>query len=164
LVGAITLPRNDTDLASWNERIVRVVELVGVLLILSGAAAATARFLARWASTGLDTAYREYRQHLGRAILLGLEFLVAGDIINTVAVDPTFRSVGVLAGIVVIRTFLSFSSKSKSKDAGPGLAHNSPMNGLHHLRKLLLRRPAIVEGTSIGDNRYTGRHGALSLS
>ena len=46
---------------------------------------------------------------LGRAILLGLEFLVAGDIINTVAVDPTFRSVGVLAGIVVIRTFLSFS-------------------------------------------------------
>ena len=97
------------NLTSWKEPIVRVVELVGVLLILSGAAAATARFLAKWASTGLDTAYREYRQHLGRAILLGLEFLVAGDIINTVAVDPTFRSVGVLAGIVVIRTFLSFS-------------------------------------------------------
>jgi uncharacterized membrane protein len=97
------------DLAALKEPITHVVELVGVLLILSGAAAATARFLARWASIGLDTAYREYRQHLGRAILLGLEFLVAGDIINTVAVDPTFRSVGVLAGIVVIRTFLSFS-------------------------------------------------------
>jgi uncharacterized membrane protein len=97
------------DLAAWKEPITRVVELVGVLLILGGAAAATARFLTRWASTGLDTAYREYREHLGRAILLGLEFLVAGDIINTVAVDPTFHSVGVLAGIVVIRTFLSFS-------------------------------------------------------
>jgi uncharacterized membrane protein len=97
------------DLAAWKEPPTRVVELVGVLLILGGAAAATARFLARWITTGLDTAYREYRQHLGRAILLGLEFLVAGDIINTVAVDPTFRSVGVLAGIVVIRTFLSFS-------------------------------------------------------
>ena len=97
------------DLTSWKEPVVRVVELVGVLLILSGAAAATARFLAKWAANGLDTAYREYRQHLGRAILLGLEFLVAGDIISTVAVDPTFRSVGVLAGIVVIRTFLSFS-------------------------------------------------------
>jgi uncharacterized membrane protein len=97
------------DLAALKEPVTHVVELVGVLLILSGAAAATARFLARWASIGLDTAYREYRQHLGRAILLGLEFLVAGDIINTVAVDPTFRSVGVLAGIVVIRTFLSFS-------------------------------------------------------
>ena len=97
------------NLVAWKEPVVRVVELVGVLLILIGAAAATARFVARWVSVGLDTAYREYRQHLGRAILLGLEFLVAGDIINTVAVDPTFRSVGVLAGIVVIRTFLSFS-------------------------------------------------------
>jgi uncharacterized membrane protein len=97
------------DLAAWKEPITRLVELVGVLLILGGAAAATARFLTRWVSSGLDTAYREYRQHLGRAILLGLEFLVAGDIISTVAVDPTFRSVGVLAGIVVIRTFLSFS-------------------------------------------------------
>src|SRR3569832_1422274 len=87
------------DLTLWKEPIVRVVALIGVLLILGGAAAATGR----------ETAYREYRQHLGRAILLGLEFLVAGDIINTVAVDPTFRSVGVLAGIVVIRTFLSFS-------------------------------------------------------
>ncbi len=119
------------DLTSWKEPIVRVVELVGVVLILSGAAAATARFLARWASSGLDTAYREYRQHLGRAILLGLEFLVAGDIINTVAVDPTFRSVGVLAGIVVIRTFLSFSleveiegrwpwARTQAADARPG--------------------------------------------
>jgi len=93
----------------WKEPIVRLVELVGVILILAGAAAATVRFVARWFTTGLSDAYREYRQHLGRAILLGLEFLVAGDIINTVAVDPTFRSVGVLAGIVVIRTFLSFS-------------------------------------------------------
>ncbi len=97
------------DLAAWKEPVTRVVELVGVLLILVGAAAATVRFVVRWFVVGLSDAYREYRQHLGRAILLGLEFLVAGDIINTVAVDPTFRSVGVLAGIVAIRTFLSFS-------------------------------------------------------
>src|SRR5215813_10532612 len=96
-------------LAALKEPATRIIELVGVMLILGGAAAATVRFLTRWVSTGLDSAYREYRQHLGRAILLGLEFLVAGDIINTVAVDPTFRSVGVLAGIVAIRTFLSFS-------------------------------------------------------
>lgn len=97
------------DVAAWKEPITRVVELVGVGLILGGAAAATVRFAIQWARTSLEIAYREYRQHLGRAILLGLEFLVAGDIINTVAVDPTFRSVGVLAGIVAIRTFLSFS-------------------------------------------------------
>jgi len=49
------------------------------------------------------------RHQLGRSILLGLELLVAADIIRTVAVTPTLESVGVLAGIVVIRTFLSFS-------------------------------------------------------
>ncbi|WP_461174937.1 DUF1622 domain-containing protein [Arthrobacter sp. Z1-9] len=53
--------------------------------------------------------YRLYRQLLGRSILLGLELLVAADIIRTVAVTPTFESVGVLAIIVLIRTFLSFS-------------------------------------------------------
>ncbi|MGH4010249.1 MAG: DUF1622 domain-containing protein [Pseudonocardiaceae bacterium] len=53
--------------------------------------------------------YRRYRQGIGRAILLGLEFLVVGDIIHTVAVSPTFESVGVLATIVAIRTFLSMS-------------------------------------------------------
>lgn len=53
--------------------------------------------------------YRSYRQRLGRSILLGLELLVAADIIRTVAVTPTFTSVGVLAVIVIIRTFLSFS-------------------------------------------------------
>jgi uncharacterized membrane protein len=53
--------------------------------------------------------YRAYRQLLGRSILLGLELLVAADIIRTVAVTPTYESVGVLAIIVLIRTFLSFS-------------------------------------------------------
>ena len=55
------------------------------------------------------TVYRSYRQLLGRSILLGLELLVAADIIRSVAVAPTFEGVGVLAIIVLIRTFLSFS-------------------------------------------------------
>ena len=53
--------------------------------------------------------YRFFRETLGRTILLGLEFLVAADIIRTVAVTPNAQSVAVLAGIVAIRTFLSFS-------------------------------------------------------
>jgi uncharacterized membrane protein len=97
------------DLATWKEPVTRAVEFVGVALSRGGGAIATVHFGFRWFMVGLAEAYRDYRQHLGRAILLGLEFLVAGDIINTVAVDPTFRSVGVLAGIVAIRTFLSFS-------------------------------------------------------
>jgi len=94
---------------AWKEAIVRGIEIAGVAIILIGAALSTGRFVYFWPRIGFEIAYRELRQHLGRAILLGLEFLVAGDIINTVAVDPSFRSVGVLAGIVVIRTFLSFS-------------------------------------------------------
>lgn len=57
----------------------------------------------------MEIVFREIRQRLGQGILLGLEFLVAADIIYTVAVELTFKTVGVLAIIVVIRTFLSFS-------------------------------------------------------
>jgi uncharacterized membrane protein len=53
--------------------------------------------------------YQKIRQDLGQGILLGLEFLVAADIIHTVAVELTFETVGVLAVIVLIRTFLSFT-------------------------------------------------------
>ncbi len=53
--------------------------------------------------------FQRARQRLGRGILLGLEFLVAGDIIHTVAVELTYETVGVLAIIVLIRTFLSFA-------------------------------------------------------
>ncbi|MER7008767.1 DUF1622 domain-containing protein [Dactylosporangium sp. NPDC000555] len=53
--------------------------------------------------------YRRLRQQLGQTILLGLELLVAGDIIRTVAVSPTLTGVAILASIVLIRTFLSFS-------------------------------------------------------
>lgn len=56
-----------------------------------------------------DDTFKKVRQTLGHGILLGLEFLVAADIIHTVAVELTFRSVGVLAVVVLIRTFLSFT-------------------------------------------------------
>jgi uncharacterized membrane protein len=86
------------------------IEIVGISIIVFGAALASAAFLRDWirARTFLE-AYRRYRERLGQAILLGLEFLVAADIIGTVAVDPTFRNVGILAAIVSIRTFLSFA-------------------------------------------------------
>ena len=86
----------------------RAIEVAGICVIVAGGLLATAVFLKQLRS-GFDEAYRCYRKHLGRAILLGLEFLVAADIIGTVAVEPTFRNIGVLAGIVLIRTFLSFA-------------------------------------------------------
>lgn len=86
----------------------KVVDGVGVAIIVAGVLLATLRFLTQWRREGAsEHSYERYRQWLGWAILLGLEFLVAGDIIRTVAVTPTFTSVGVLAIIVLIRTFLS---------------------------------------------------------
>ena len=92
------------------ERIGALLDLAGVLVIAVGVAIASGTFVYRyWRTRRLTDVYPPYRQGVGRAILLGLEFLVGGDIIRTVAVSPTFRSVGVLALIVVVRTFLSFS-------------------------------------------------------
>lgn len=90
--------------------VTRVVELVGLTIIALGAFGTLLLFLVRMARReDAGDAVARFRSSLGRAILLGLEFLVAADIINTVAVEQTLRSVAVLAGIVAIRTFLSFS-------------------------------------------------------
>ncbi len=90
------------------ERIGRIMEGAGIAVIVAGAAIATVLFLYQMRRGGpVDAPYERYRRGLGRAILLGLEFLVAGDIIRTVAIEPTFRSLGILAVIVAIRTFLS---------------------------------------------------------
>jgi uncharacterized membrane protein len=91
------------------ERVGQAVDATGVATIVVGTFLATVRAAVRLSrrQAGL---YRGYRRRVGRSILLGLEFLVAGDIVRTVAVvTPTFASVGVLAVIVGIRTFLSFS-------------------------------------------------------
>ncbi|MEV6821996.1 DUF1622 domain-containing protein [Nocardiopsis dassonvillei] len=114
------------DIAHVVEAVGTAVDIAGVGVIVVGALGATALFLYRWVSGhGLDAAYRPYRQGLGRAILLGLEFLVAGDIIRTVAVSPTFATVGVLAGIVLIRTFLSFSLEVELENRWPWQSRRS---------------------------------------
>lgn len=83
-----------------------LIEATGVAVIALGLLVAFARFAPRMRQPG---AYRALRQDIGRGILLGLELLVAGDIIDTVAVEPTLESVAILAVIVLIRTFLSMS-------------------------------------------------------
>jgi uncharacterized membrane protein len=101
---------SDADFKDWVDGVSKVVDAVGVAIVVLGLVVASAMFLSRaLGSDQFDSVYRSYRQGLGRAILLGLEFLVAADIIRTVAVDPTFQSAGVLALIVLIRTFLSMA-------------------------------------------------------
>jgi len=83
---------------------------VGVLLLVAGALLASAAFVLRLLrSVSFNDAYHQLRADLGRAILLGLEFMVISDIIGTVAIKPTPQNLGVLAVIVAIRTLLSFA-------------------------------------------------------
>ena len=96
------------DFKETVEFVGKSIDGAGVAVIALGIVYFTIRALSQRMLAPPDR-YRVYRQGIGRVILLGLELLVAGDIIRTVAVSPTFRSAGVLAVIVAIRTFLSFT-------------------------------------------------------
>lgn len=82
-------------------------ELFGVGVITLGSVLACGRFAFIHKGVELTARYHSLRQELGGAILLGLEFLVAADIIRTVTIDPSLQGVAILALIVLIRTFLS---------------------------------------------------------
>jgi uncharacterized membrane protein len=100
----------DEQLKIGIEWITRAVEITGIGIIVIGAFGALFSFMRRLLQRqAKEKIVSDFRTDLGRAILLGLEFLVAADIVHTVAIDPTLDSLAVLAGIVLIRTFLSFS-------------------------------------------------------
>lgn len=88
--------------------IAALVEACGVLTILLGVALSFPGAV-RAALHSDDDASQRQRRRLGRALLLGLEFLVAADVIRSVAIAPTLNSVAVLALLVVVRTFLNWT-------------------------------------------------------
>jgi uncharacterized membrane protein len=96
------------------------LEALGVAIIAVGSVAALCRgaLHSRQASRRTD-AYRRSRQQIARAVLLGLELLVASDIVRTVAVEPTFVSVGVLGLVILVRTFLSVTLTLEIEGRGP---------------------------------------------
>ena len=96
--------------AETMEQVGRGVEVIGIVTLVVGMVIAIARAgVVLVGSQDAEQAYRVVRTVFGRSILLGLEFLVAADIIRTVAVEPSLENVAVLGVIVLIRTFLSFS-------------------------------------------------------
>jgi uncharacterized membrane protein len=100
------------------EKIGMTIDAVGVVVIVAGAAIALVASAVRLSRRESDV-YRRLRQRLGQAILLGLELLVAGDIVRTVAASPNLTSVAILAAIVFIRTFLSFSLEVETTGRWP---------------------------------------------
>lgn len=102
------------------EQLAKLLEIAGVAIILGGVVLASFWFLRDGHKTGIwRESYERYRANLGRGILLGLELLVGADIIGTITAPLTFTSVGLLAVIIVIRTFLSFSLETEIEGCWP---------------------------------------------
>ena len=95
----------------WIEIFSLAVEILAVAIILITVLVTTGSFVVQRLTNQFDPEerFKQYKQGLARALLLSLEILVAADIVRTVALEPSFESVGVLGVLVVIRTFLSWS-------------------------------------------------------
>jgi uncharacterized membrane protein len=112
------------EMRSFVELAGNATEIAGVVLIVGGFVLAAFRWAVSY-RRGDAAPYQRLRQDLGRAILLGLEVLVAADIIRTVAFTPTMESVLILAMIVAIRTFLSWSLALELEGRWPWQAERS---------------------------------------
>ena len=108
LLFVFTDPHTISDINIYIGYIAKGIEIAGIITIIIGTAIALFNYLFSRQNI-LPRSYKILRQELGKAILLGLEILVAGDIIGTVVTEPTMDRVLTLAVIVLIRTFLSLS-------------------------------------------------------
>ena len=101
------------------------IEIFGVLIIVAGIAWSTYRQLRRRIS---EQDSDVYKIRIGRSLLLGLEVLVAADIVKTIAHELTFMSLGLLAGLVLVRTFLSWTLVLEIEGRWPWQREPSPMS------------------------------------
>jgi uncharacterized membrane protein len=120
------------------------IEILGAIVIVAGVlrimvTRGAVRFLFKLEERG---AYHEYKRQMGRSLMLGLDFLVAGDVVKTVALEPTLVNLAVLGLLVVVRTFLSWSlvveiegrwpwqSRTSAPPLDPG-RHSEDASGAH---------------------------------
>jgi len=108
------------SLSESMESVARFFEVIGALVLLLGlVVSAGLAGYALYRSRDGRRAYRVLRESFGGAILLGLEVLVAADLVRTVAVAPTLGNVTTLGLIVLIRTVLSFSLEIEIEGVAP---------------------------------------------
>jgi len=100
------LPAFEATASSWIHLVGICIEIFGVFIIVAGIVWST-YLCTNWRSS--IHPYDEYKIRVGRSLLLGLEVLVAADIVKTIAIELTFTSLGLLAGLVIVRTFLSWT-------------------------------------------------------
>ena len=111
MLSKLLLLAETVEVVEWIEVASIFIEVIAVAIIVVAVLYGTLRYLYYLVlqRSTLEGRFTEYKHSLGRALLLGLEILVAADVIRTVALEPSFMSVGVLGLLVLIRTFLSWS-------------------------------------------------------
>ena len=100
------LPAFEATTSGWIHLVGVCIEIFGVFIIVAGIVWSTYLSL-HWRKQA--QIYDTYKIRIGRSLLLGLEVLVAADIVKTIAIELTFTSLGLLAGLVIVRTFLSWT-------------------------------------------------------
>jgi uncharacterized membrane protein len=96
----------ETDVSQWIRLVGACIETFGVFIIVAGIIWSTYIYAFRRRE---ELYYDQYKIRIARSLLLGLEVLVAADIVKTIAIELTFTSLGLLAGLVVVRTFLNWT-------------------------------------------------------
>jgi len=123
------------------ERVAQAFEVVGALVLMVGLFVSIGLGIRTyWRTTDGGLAYRALRESFGGVILLGLEVLVAADLVRTVAVETTLESVAVLGAIVLIRTVLSFSLETEIEGVAPW--RRAAMSGAGRVRRAARRARA----------------------
>ena len=106
--GGLLVPMSE-QILEYLEQAGLAINLFAVALIVGGFILAAVRYSRRFRAESLETNFQEFKIELGRALLLGLEILVLGDVIETITVEPTFQSLGFLGFLVIARTAVSWT-------------------------------------------------------
>jgi uncharacterized membrane protein len=138
--GAQTGAAAATALTTWVEHAAMGIELLAVVIIVAVILGATVLYVSQFLARRADaTTYRNYRQQVARALLLGLEVLVAADVIRTVALEPTLQNVLVLGLLVLIRTFLGWSLVVEIEERWRLAREDSPSTSGSHVQSTSMK-------------------------
>ncbi len=114
----------ETASSQWIHLIGVAIEIFGVFIIVAGIIWSVRYIFGRQS----PSRYSNYKISIGRSLLLGLEVLVAADIVKTIAIELTFVSLGLLAGLVLVRTFLSWTLTLEIEGRWPWQRELEPQN------------------------------------
>jgi uncharacterized membrane protein len=124
------LPAFEATVSNWIHLVGVCIEVFGVFIIVAGIVWSTNLYVRRRKE---ETHYDQYKIRIGRSLLLGLEVLVAADIVKTIAIELTFTSLGLLAGLVLVRTFLSWTLVLEIEGRWPWSRELLPMRVAHEV-------------------------------